>query len=352
MPKLPFSRLRPLALLALGVYLDLHPSFSQPRLELQLDRQPATRSTSEEWFSFGNSVTIVGASASEAYEIYANLQNHPEWSTMLSRVEVHNNTRSSTWSLQALGFSLSWTADITRQVPSQLISWESTSGMKNAGIASFRPLQRVEGQAACEVEVQMSIRAPSFLRRLFQSRRLSSLAASAIGKDLAGFRRAAASAMAGLRTAVTNSTYKDNLGSCQVLVEHDGHIEMTLFGFGTSDSTRKLLDDCAQAMGQFEEGRRFTAVVDMTRGDLPGLLGQDIQPIGIPFPGIGCSPLAVPTIVSFLQHHGSNISRTAVLGPRPLMALAQMISKVARQAGVAFFTDRSEANRWCAEEDA
>lgn len=27
---------------------------------------------------------------------------------------------------------------------------------------------------------------------------------------------AAASAMAGLRTAVTNSTYKDNLGSCQV----------------------------------------------------------------------------------------------------------------------------------------
>ena len=34
----PWSRWRPLALLALGVYLDLHPSFSQPRLELQLDR--------------------------------------------------------------------------------------------------------------------------------------------------------------------------------------------------------------------------------------------------------------------------------------------------------------------------
>ncbi|CAK9068342.1 unnamed protein product [Durusdinium trenchii] len=319
MPKLPFSRLRPLALLALGVYLDLHPSFSQPRLELQLDRQPATRSTSEEWFSFGRT-TLNG------------LQCCREWRCTTTRAQARGRCRP--WASR----SPSWTADITRQVPSQLISWESTSGMKNAGIASFRPLQRVEGQAACEVEVQMSIRAPSFLRRLFQSRRLSSLAASAIGKDLAGFRRvvltrAAASAMAGLRTAVTNSTYKDNLGSCQVLVEHDGHIEMTLFGFGTSDSTRKLLDDCAQAMGQFEEGRRFTAVVDMTRG-------------------IGCSPLAVPTIVSFLQHHGSNISRTAVLGPRPLMALAQMISKVARQAGVAFFTDRSEANRWCAEEDA
>ena len=35
----------------------------------------------------------------------------------------------------------------------------------------------------------MSIRAPSFLRRIFQSRRLSALAASAIGKDLRGFRQ-------------------------------------------------------------------------------------------------------------------------------------------------------------------
>ena len=34
--------------------------------------------------------------------------------------------------------------------------------------------------------------------------------------------------------------------SSEVLVEDDGRIEMKLFGFGTSDSTRKLLEDCAQ----------------------------------------------------------------------------------------------------------
>lgn len=117
-------------------------------------------------------------------------------------VEVHNKSRSSTWSLQALGFSMSWTAETTRQVPARLISWESTSGLKNAGSASFRALPDVDEKASCEVEavdlrhtslfqrqVRMSIRAPSFLRRIFQSRRLSAVAASAIGKDLRGFRQ-------------------------------------------------------------------------------------------------------------------------------------------------------------------
>ena len=55
-----------------------------------------------------------------------------------------------------------------------------------------------------------------------------------------------------------------------------------------------------------------------------------------------------PSIIGFLQQNGGRIQRTAVLGPRPLMALAQMISRLARYGGVAFFTDRAEADRWCA----
>lgn len=334
-----WRRLLTLGLIGLG--LDLQKPFSQPPQVAVRDAEPMARSSNDEWFSFGNSVTIVGATAGEAYEVYANLQNHPQWSSMLSRVEVHNNTRSSTWSLQALGFSLSWTADITRQVPSQLISWESTSGLKNAGVASFSPLKMVKGSPSCSVAVQMSIRAPGFLRRLFQSRRLSALAASAIKKDLEGFRqvvlaRGATSATLGdvaVRLApLTNHTYKDGLGSCQVLVQGSGTIEIQVRGFGTSDSTKKLLEDCANAMGQLDDRQRCTAVVDLTKG-------------------VGCSPLAVPTIISFLQHNGGRITRTAVLGPRPLMALAQMISKLARQSGVAFFVERAEADRWCAETD-
>ncbi|CAJ1444983.1 unnamed protein product, partial [Effrenium voratum] len=52
---------------------------------------------------------------------------------------------------------------------------------------------------------------------------------------------------------ITNSTYKDGLGACQVLVQPDGWIEMELRGFGTSDSTRKLLEECSDAMAKLPE---------------------------------------------------------------------------------------------------
>jgi len=291
----------------------------------------------EHWLSFSSSVDIEGASASEAYDIYAHLPNHPEWSSLLSEVEVHDNSQSSTWSFQALGFSFSWTADITRQVPSKLIGWESTSGMKNAGVAKFQELPPSAGTPACRVTVQMSLRTPSLLRRVFQSRRLSSMAESAIGKDLATFRevvlarKALASACAVvLERPRVNSTYKDNLGRCELLVWQDGRLQFELNGLGTSDNTRKMLEDCSAAIKEFGDSVQCTALIDMRRG-------------------IGCSPLAVPSIVNFLQKDGGRILHTAVLGPRPLMALAQMISRLAKQSGVAFFFDRQEAERWCAE---
>jgi len=113
-------------------------------------------------------------------------------------------------------------------------------------------------------------------------------------------------------------------------VWNDGRMEMELHGLGTSDNTRKMLEDCSRAIEEFDESIPCTALIDMRRG-------------------VGCSPLAVPTIVSFLQKDGPRVQHTAVLGPRPLMALAQMISRLARQSGVAFFFDRAEAETWCSE---
>ncbi|CAE7554074.1 unnamed protein product [Symbiodinium natans] len=298
----------------------LHALSKESKASRAIDREEA-------WLSFSNSVDIQGASASEAYEIYAHLPNHPEWSSLLSEVEVEDNSLSSTWSLQALGFSFSWTADITRQIPSKLIGWESTSGMKNAGVAKFQDLPRFSGGPACRVTVEMSLKTPSLLRRVFQSRRLNAMAESAIGKDLATFRevvlarKAASHACAVLERPTVNSTYKDHLGRCELLVWQDGRLEVELHGLGTSDNTRKLLEEMSMAIKEFGDSVHCTALIDMTRG-------------------VGCSPLAVPSIVSFCQKDGGRVFHTAILGPRPLMALAQMIARVAKQSGVAFFFDR------------
>eukprot|EP00439_Symbiodinium_sp_Y106_P074025 s986_g14.t1 len=152
--------------------------------------------------------------------------------------------------------------------------------------------------------------------------------------DLATFRevvlarKALASACAVvLERPRVNSTYKDNLGRCELLVWQDGRLQFELNGLGTSDNTRKMLEDCSAAIKEFGDSVQCTALIDMRRG-------------------IGCSPLAVPSIVNFLQKDGGRILHTAVLGPRPLMALAQMISRLAKQSGVAFFFDRQEAERW------
>mmetsp|Transcript_24146 Transcript_24146/g.68377 ORF Transcript_24146/g.68377 Transcript_24146/m.68377 type:complete len:81 (+) Transcript_24146:3-245(+) len=62
--------------------------------------------------------------------------------------------------------------------------------------------------------------------------------------------------------------------------------------------------------------------------------------------GIGCSPLAVPAMLRFLRENGSNIACTAVLGPVPLIALARLIAKAAKQKGVEFFSEIEEAQAW------
>mmetsp|Transcript_39444 Transcript_39444/g.73543 ORF Transcript_39444/g.73543 Transcript_39444/m.73543 type:complete len:189 (-) Transcript_39444:59-625(-) len=125
-----------------------------------------------------------------------------------------------------------------------------------------------------------------------------------------------------------NSTYSNALGTCQVVVWRDGRMEFELYGFGTVDTTGKMLRDCTAAMAKLDDSVACTALVDMRCG-------------------VGCSPLAVPVISRFMQEQGPRIEHSAVLGPRPLMALAQTIANTVRQKGVAFFIDRGDAERWC-----
>ncbi|CAE6951195.1 unnamed protein product [Symbiodinium natans] len=133
---------------------------------------------------------------------------------------------------------------------------------------------------------------------------------------------------AGDSTVILNSTYTNALGSCQVIVWRDGRIEFELYGFGTRDTTGKMLQDCRSAMAELDDSTPCTALVDMRMG-------------------VGCSPLAVPVISRFMRDVGSRIQHSAILGPRPLMALAQMIATQVHQEGVAFFIHRHDAESWC-----
>lgn len=129
---------------------------------------------------------------------------------------------------------------------------------------------------------------------------------------------------------IMNSTHSDAVGNSQIVVWKDGRIEFELFGFGTAETTENLLKDCSTAMAQIDSSIKCSVLVDMRNG-------------------IGCSPLAVPCIVRFVRKKSYRLKHVAVLGPRPLMAIARAICKTTKLGGVAFFSDRTEAEQWCAE---
>ncbi|CAE8630674.1 unnamed protein product, partial [Polarella glacialis] len=251
-----------------------------------------------DWFSFGSSVEIVGASARQAYSVYAHLPNHPQWSSLLAKVQEGQSNSTSVWSLRALGLEFSWTALTTMQEPGKIIAWESTSGLPNKGQATFENLPGRDAPA-CTVKLMMRVQMPWILRRVFQSNRLSTMAAAAMSQDLERFREVVLSCDRSAECEVleevledpilVNSTNRDSVGSCQVVMQRNGRIEFELRGFGTTSSTCQMLEDLSVGMAALPVDEvNCTAFIDMTRG-------------------VGCSPMAVPAINKFLQRDGQRI---------------------------------------------
>lgn len=290
-------------------------------------------------FSFSSNVDIEGASAAEAFAVYAHLPNHPQWSSLLEEVRDRGLGRSQ-WSLRVMGLRLSWTSRVVEELPHECIAWESTSGIRNRGMASFTDLPG-RGRA-CRVRVQMRFQTPAFLRAISQSSRLSSMAESALSVDLKRFRDVVLrytcsgadaegrGCVMSARSPLTNVTHQDMVGSCSVVLWPDGFIEFRLMGFGNKGTTQHMLDDLSGGIQRLRNGTSCSALIDMTQG-------------------LGCSPLAVAPIVGFLQRDGCRIAHTAVLGPRPLVAFARLVAGLARQPGVGFFSDGGAARAWLSE---
>jgi uncharacterized membrane protein len=62
------------------------------------------------------------------------------------------------WAADIGGTRKEWYARITRQVPDQIIAWESEEGVMNAGVVTFRP----SPQNTTEIQLQMEYEPESF----------------------------------------------------------------------------------------------------------------------------------------------------------------------------------------------
>ncbi|CAM9634413.1 unnamed protein product, partial [Phaeothamnion confervicola] len=80
----------------------------------------------------------IPASATDAFDLYSQLDQHSRWSPWLREVEFDRASGQSRWVLASRGLRVSWKAVNTLNAPPSDIKWESVTGLQNRGHVSFR----------------------------------------------------------------------------------------------------------------------------------------------------------------------------------------------------------------------
>ena len=96
-----------------------------------------------------------------AYNQWTQFEEFPRFMEGVEGVEQLDDERLH-WTASVGGTHKDWYARIVRQVPDQVIAWESEGGAMNSGTVVFKP----EGVEATEIEVHMEYDAEDFKEEL------------------------------------------------------------------------------------------------------------------------------------------------------------------------------------------
>jgi uncharacterized membrane protein len=90
---------------------------------------------------------------STAYNQWTQFEEFPRFMQGIEQVEQLDNTRLH-WTAEVGGERKDWYARITRQVPDEVVSWESEGGVVNSGTVVFHPIaaEKTEIQVHMEYE--------------------------------------------------------------------------------------------------------------------------------------------------------------------------------------------------------
>jgi uncharacterized membrane protein len=86
---------------------------------------------------------VIDRSTPDLYTFWRDFQNLPRLSDMLQSVEVHDDIRSR-WTASAPGeIPVQWEAEITKDIPDEMIGWRSIEGspIETAGYVRFEPIR-------------------------------------------------------------------------------------------------------------------------------------------------------------------------------------------------------------------
>ncbi|HXH21113.1 MAG TPA: SRPBCC family protein [Dehalococcoidia bacterium] len=92
----------------------------------------------------------VGVPLQTAYNQWTQFEEFPNFMEGVKEVRQIDDSRLF-WAAEVGGERKEWFAHITRQVPDQVIAWESEGGTVNNGVVTFRPI----AAGVTEVELRM-----------------------------------------------------------------------------------------------------------------------------------------------------------------------------------------------------
>jgi uncharacterized membrane protein len=88
-----------------------------------------------------------------AYNQWTQFEEFPRFMEGVKEVRQLDD-KTMHWHAEVLGRDVEWLAEITQQIPDERITWRSTSGAKNAGSISFRPLAADRARLTLRMEYE------------------------------------------------------------------------------------------------------------------------------------------------------------------------------------------------------
>ncbi len=118
------------------------------------------------------------------WNLWSDLEQMPRWMKWIESVKIlEDHPELSRWKLASGGFEFAWISRILKNVPHQIIQWESVDGLPNRGAIRF-----YDRHDSSIVRLTVAYHIPGFLGQLMDNLFLGQIVESTIQADLNRFK--------------------------------------------------------------------------------------------------------------------------------------------------------------------
>jgi uncharacterized membrane protein len=118
------------------------------------------------------------------WSLWSDLEQMPRWMKWIESVKIpEDNPELSIWTLKSGAFEFNWQSRILKNIPNQIIQWESVDGLPNRGAIRF-----YDRQTTSIVKLSIAYAIPGILGKLMDNLFLGKVVESTLQANLERFK--------------------------------------------------------------------------------------------------------------------------------------------------------------------